>query len=857
MLSIPRLRPHVVALAVCASAAMTVPAQAAERAMPDNARRAAGDDATRQLIVRYASGVDAQQRRDVRQDAGVTLQRRMLRRGHEVVTVRGRRSLEETLTGLGGDGRVAYAEPNRVRKLYALPNDVRFADLWGLHNTGSVVDDIAGVSDADIDAPDAWDLATGTGTTVAVVDSGVNYRHPDLADNTWANPGETAGNGIDDDGNGLVDDVRGWDFATWDGKPADLDGHGTHVAGTIAATFNNANGIAGVAPSSKIMALRIFDLWGETNDAMIADAFTYAAMEGAKVVNASFGGPFYSRTIAAAIREAPGTLFVAAAGNDGLNNDDTPYGDYPCNYGFANVVCVAATDSRDAMTDFSNFGPTTVDLAAPGQSVLSSVVPKLFYTPAFGPEAFETDTFAATWATSGTATWARTNERAGGGSFSMTDSVGANYAPNTDAVVQTAAKLPLDGRRGCVLNYDARVELEEGYDFLDVEMSEDGVNWELIEWWTGSTDGDFGHSAIDVPDRDIHLRFRLTSDDSVEYDGVHLDDIDVRCQEETVDQNLYDFYDGTSMAAPHVAGGAALVWSQRPAASLDFVRAALLETGDPLVDLDGTTVTGRRLNVLNALRFTEPTVADLRAVPVATKATLQATVNPKGQPTRWQFEYGIADYDDGHTLELDAGDGSVGVGVARTVTGLEPNTTYKYRLVATSAAGTTTSVPGTFRTAALPPGPKGETGATGAPGVSGAPGPAGAPGPGGPAGPAGPAGPGGPGGPAGPRGPAGRDAVVTCTSSTKTKSTSKTKSKKKARKASTTCTVKFVATGARAATARLTRGGRVYARGSGRVSKGRLGLKAVRRLARGRYRLTLTLRDARGRRTTVRRTIVL
>ena len=196
------------------------------------------------------------------------------------------------------------------------PNDARFAELWGLHQP----------SDADIDAPEAWGTETGdAGVVVAVVDSGVAYSHPELDGNIWVNPDEIAGNSVDDDGNGFVDDVRGWDFVSEDNDPRDFLGHGTHVAGTIGAEGNNGAGVPGVNWDVSLMALQAGDSFGLATEDIVA-SFLYACREGAKVVNGSFGGFFPSPSIRAAVQDpaCQNTLFVFAAGNDGFNNDDSP-----------------------------------------------------------------------------------------------------------------------------------------------------------------------------------------------------------------------------------------------------------------------------------------------------------------------------------------------------------------------------------------------------------------------------------------------------------------------------------------------------------------------------------------------------
>lgn len=249
--------------------------------------------------------------------------------------------------------------------LSSLLDDPFADDLWGLDNP---------LADVDVDAPAAWDVTRGDASVVvAVIDTGVHIGHPDLAPNIWTNPGEVAGNGLDDDGNGHVDDVHGWDFHNDDASVYDdptEDAHGTHVAGTIAAPADNGRGIAGVAPEVTIIPIKFLGPGGSglTSDAV--DAIEYAATMGADVVNASWGGGDSSRAMSDAIASLD-ALFVAAAGNASLDMDDAP--SYPAAYPHDNIVSVAAVTDAGALPSWSNRGLTTVDLGAPGVGILSTV----------------------------------------------------------------------------------------------------------------------------------------------------------------------------------------------------------------------------------------------------------------------------------------------------------------------------------------------------------------------------------------------------------------------------------------------------------------------------------------------------
>jgi subtilisin family serine protease len=330
-------------------------------------------------------------------------------------------SVTEAVAKFLADPAVESAEPNLlILPTQVIPDDTLFTHLWGLNNTSQnhrIADppppEASGKVDADIDAPEAWVDETGDSETViAVVDTGVAINHPDLNDSLWTNPGEIAGNDIDDDDNNKVDDVHGWDFGLDDASlvdPANIEGsdHGTHVAGTIAAEMNNATGVAGVCPDCKIMVLKFMrpiDTNGDgQKDSMAGflsdelEALAYARQKDADIINASFSTFFFSmRERRAYIRlHQAGILAVAAAGNSSLDNDlglvsqeffaFSP--EYPASFDVPSIVSVAASnhddrygmftgcamDLVDWKCDFTNWGHESVDLAAPGTDIRSTV----------------------------------------------------------------------------------------------------------------------------------------------------------------------------------------------------------------------------------------------------------------------------------------------------------------------------------------------------------------------------------------------------------------------------------------------------------------------------------------------------
>jgi subtilisin family serine protease len=291
--------------------------------------------------------------------------------GQFAVTISSNTSVAQATAFFASQPGVVASGPDYVIQIQRTPNDPSYSSLWGMNNTGQS----GGIVDADIDAPEAWDLQTGTrATIVGVIDTGIDYNHPDLAANMWRNPGETPNDGIDNDGNGFVDDVFGYDFANNDGNPMDDEGHGTHVAGTIGAVGNNGIGVVGVNWNTRLMALKFLDANGSGSTSNAVRALNYAITMGAHITNNSWGGGGPDSNLATAIARArtSGQIFVAAAGNAGTNNNTTAF--WPSNYSltYDNVVSVASVDRNNNLSSFSNYGSTTVTLGAPGSSILST-----------------------------------------------------------------------------------------------------------------------------------------------------------------------------------------------------------------------------------------------------------------------------------------------------------------------------------------------------------------------------------------------------------------------------------------------------------------------------------------------------
>lgn len=274
---------------------------------------------------------------------------------------------------------VENVEPNYIYSIDSgsseLPNDPMLGQLWGLINTGeNLTSSVQGLAGMDIDAARAWQIETGSrDVIVAVIDTGVDYTIPDLAPNMWTNDAELNGQpGVDDDNNGFIDDIYGYDFANNDGDPKDDHGHGSHCSGTIGANGNDGVGIVGVAWNVRIMGIKFLTATGGGTLANAIKSIDYATQMGAHIMSNSWGGGGFSQELKASIERArdAGILFTAAAGNSTSNNDQSPT--YPATYEVDNIISVAAIDNNGRLASFSSFGKRTVHVAAPGVNVLST-----------------------------------------------------------------------------------------------------------------------------------------------------------------------------------------------------------------------------------------------------------------------------------------------------------------------------------------------------------------------------------------------------------------------------------------------------------------------------------------------------
>jgi subtilisin family serine protease len=482
------------------------------------------------------------------------------------------RTTAQLIAELTADPQVESAEPNYLRWISSsIPNDPLFPQLWGLQNTGQTVNGTAGTAGDDIKFVNAWSLAqtTSPAVVVAVIDTGVDYTHPDLAPSMWVNPGEIPANGVDDDGNGYVDDVYGYDFADDTGDPFDSGFHGSHVSGIIAAAGNNLVGIIGVNYQARIMALKASSDGESFTTAAVISALEYATMmkgRGVNIVaiNASFGGGGSSSTESAAIQAAgnAGIIYCAAAGNNSADNDVTPV--YPASYRLNNMIVVAASDQNDALASFSDYGPSTVDLAAPGVNILSTIP---VVTSAYVTEA--ANTYSATNMTFSSYT---------AGITATLYDCGLGYPTNFPAAVSNNIALISRG----TLYFSAKV----------ANAMAAGARAAIIyNNVSGTFLGTLQYASNWIPAVSISQADGQTLESLVPVTGTVVNVVNT--------SQSYELLDGTSMATPHVSGAVAFAALNFPAETVAERIQRVLANVDTVSGLTGLVITGGRLNLLH------------------------------------------------------------------------------------------------------------------------------------------------------------------------------------------------------------------------------------------------------------------
>jgi len=583
------------------------------------------------VVVVWRDGATQSQRLAARDGADAGFVQTLGATRFQVLRPQPGQSVAETVAALRANPSVQAVAPDLYDVPQATTDDPLFGDQWGLQNLGLGVEGFTGaLAGADVDALAAWDRTRGTpSTVVADIDSGYRFEEPDLASVAWTNP---------------ADGTHGYDFVgddadspTTDGDPTDDDlvdgGHGVHTAGIIGAAGNNGIGVSGVAQDVRIMPLRVCAYSpsaGATRCPLSSEiaAINYAGAHGARVANMSLGREGASDpTELAALAANPQVLFVISAGNDGVSNDSVPH--YPCDYDPAtsgvpgavdNVVCVAALDQADRLASFSDWGPTTVDVGAPGTQILST-----YPWDTAIDETFAVDDFASKWRATGlSGGWARTNE-APLTSWGMSDSPGA--APALLSVRESTSEpvtLP-PGLRSCELDQTRWLSLGRSGSYTYTVLL-DGIP---IATRSPSSSGSF---FLPLDDATVAAGGSLQVSFSYSAglfpsasDGAWVTDVVFRCVEPVGQGTSYGYLDGTSMAAPFVTGAAALLFSLNPSASVTQVREALFATVHPLAALVGRTTTGGSVDAAAALDEIRQPVAGIASAAHGTTGSRRAT----------------------------------------------------------------------------------------------------------------------------------------------------------------------------------------------------------------------------------------
>ena len=571
-----------------------------------------------------------------------------------VLKIKDAKTVEEKIAELKNDPDVEYVEPNYIQPWTSTtPNDTNFSELWGLH---------------DIDAPEAWDVFTGSDSVVvAVLDTGVAYNHPDLINNMWD------GTVCKNENNQTIScPNHGWDYTSPDNDPIDDNGHGTHVAGTIGAQGNNSIGVTGVNWNVKLMALKVGNYAGAiTGD--VVKAIDFAINNNVKIINASFAGSESTAQYDAINRfRQAGGIFIAASGN-GEEYGDSNLGDdhenemhkYPCDYDLDNIICVAATNQNDELADFSDYGADSVDVGAPGVEIYSTMAGSIIFSEDFESvaEGYNIGQFTSGGIT--TNWWGAGNNCCS--KVIYTDYFVKKYAPtysyesNANTwLISNPINFSSSNIKGATLSFDIWCDTPSApniwQDYIQTtyyngvwnngkKYDEDKIKLEggniLFDSNYIGYHKEYTEDISNYLSNDFKFSFDWTTDSSVDYNlGCTIDNIKIIKYTDESAEN-YDYMGGTSMAAPHVAGLAALIWGYKPELSYSEIRDVILETGDDLDFLDGKTTTGKRINAFNALN-------SLSEAPIIT-LTGSSTVN---------FYIGDTYTDTGATAEDDV-DGNI------------------------------------------------------------------------------------------------------------------------------------------------------------------------------------------------------
>jgi subtilisin family serine protease len=510
-------------------------------------------------------------------------------------------SMETALEKFSGMPEVEIVQPNYIYRIAAVPSDPNFDQLWGLENTGQLINDpkgsVVGTEGIDMDLPTAWDDITDCSSVrVAVIDTGINYNQQDLAANMWDGTGCPAGYG------GCPN--HGYDFVgAGDDNPMDMNGHGTHVAGSIGAVANNGVGVAGVCWAAEIVAVRTMQADGAGTSEDISEGMRFAADAGAKVINMSLGGTGEDPILLAAanhIRTA-GAILVTAAGNSS-NNTDVIF-DHPGCYNLDNIINVAAVTPRGQLASFSNYGAVSVDVGGPGSSVLSTYA---------GQETFHSLPEGSWTVSPGGADWAFSDCIVPGISRVLSNPStfcsGGEYANDIDD--RTWFSMNLNSYDSAYLLFELNLEVASG-DFFRAAYTPAGgdpfsTGTTLFSLQNTTTENEFllyGMPLDACTTAACSFGFQLETGPSGQARGVALNrsGASMTLVGLTLDTDTYSYMNGTSMAAPNVAGVAALLWARYPSATYREIVLAVFDGTTPLRSLAVRTCTGGMVSASGSL----------------------------------------------------------------------------------------------------------------------------------------------------------------------------------------------------------------------------------------------------------------
>lgn len=498
-----------------------------------------------------------------------------------------------------------------------LPNDsqVTRGPQWPIQNTGAELGGRPGVAGLDVGIQKVWDKFSGSDTlVVAVVDAGFDFLHPDMKGRNWVNKAEASGKpGVDDDANGYVDDSIGWDFVENDNDPQDYHGHGTYTSSVIAAGFDNQVGIAGVLAHARIMPIRVLDASGHGDEASIAKGIQYAVKNGARAINFSIGGSGDNTAMRTAFQAArnAGVAVVVAAGNDAIDLDTHPT--YPAAYGYDNMLVVAANDHAGKLCSFSNFGKTSVHLAAPGEFVPACSMPGYVYTYYSD---FEKEDYG--WDSVGS--WRTTRDNP----IELAQSI--EWVGGNNASITSRDTVDMRGIKGGVLLFRTDFKGANRNDGLIIEANKVGSStWTTITAMGGLVDHadmqTIGLTGLDGSRFRLRFRTSLSTAYSSAARILRIDEVMIRYTNSgPTGVRGYLETSGTSIAAPYVTAYAALLKLACDRMGVPYTRARALEGVDTEAALAGKVSSNGRLDMYKGLKFYLETLPGLRVTDSAALA---------------------------------------------------------------------------------------------------------------------------------------------------------------------------------------------------------------------------------------------